>query len=127
MMQQFHEALAVVSLNPNIDDEGHDRIFSAFGCGALPVSDINPWWRTTFPALLPYSYDFRDQPITGAIEYILADLNRAAQEAWKSGQKMRTDRPFSRSVAEAVQLAKMHRYFTFEFRTPLEVYVRHGD
>jgi hypothetical protein len=124
--ERIFEALAVVSMNPNIDDDGHDRIYGAFGRGALPVSDINPWWRQNFAPLLPYSYDFRDRPVTAAIEKILADPAAAADLAWETGLLMRTERPFQKFVADAVELALMHRYFTFDFVSPQEIYIRHG-
>lgn len=126
LTERMHEALAVVTMNPNIDDDMHDRVYGAFGAGALPVSDTNSWWRQKFPALAPYSYDFRDKPVTGAIERIIANPAAAADAAWKTGSAMRMERPFKKMVAEAVQLAATHRYFTFDFQTPQEVYVRHG-
>jgi hypothetical protein len=127
MMDLFHEALAVVSVNPNIDDQTHDRVYSSFGSGALPVTDINPWWRQNYPELLPYSYDFRDKPVTAAIEKVLADPAAAADAAWQAGAKMRTARPWKKMVEEAVEWALVMRYFAFNFITPVEGYVRHEE
>ncbi len=45
MVDMSFEALAVVSMNQNIDDECHDRPYVAMGAGALPISDVNPWWE----------------------------------------------------------------------------------
>jgi len=127
MMDLFHEALAVVSVNPNVDDNMHDRVYSSLGCGAVPITDINPWWRQKYPELLPTSYDFRDLSVTAAVERVLADPAAAADVAWQAGQKMRTMRSFGKMVDEAVEWALLMRYFTFNFISPLEGYVRHGE
>lgn len=126
MIELQRDALAVVSVNPNIDDDGHDRIYNAFGAGALPISDHNPWWRTFDVRLAPYSYDFRDRPATAAVEHILADPVAAASVAWEVGIKARAARSFTATISEAVEFALLHRQFTFNFSSPLEQYVRHG-
>lgn len=126
LSELYHEALAIVSMNPNLDDEAHDRVFSAFGCGALPVSEINPWWRKKYAPLLPYSYDFRDQSVAAALEKILTNPMDAAALAWQAGKQMREERPFQKAVMEVVEWALMHRFFSLNFKSPQPYYVRHG-
>jgi hypothetical protein len=112
----YHKALAIVSINPNVDDEVHDRVKSAFGCGAMPISDINPWWEKECPQLLPYSYDFRDKPIAGAIDKTLSNPQATADLAWQVGKDMREKRTFTQAVFDAVQIALEHRNNAFGMR-----------
>ena len=123
----FDESLAIISMNQNIDDECHDRPYSALGCGAMPISDINPWWVKNFPALLPYSYDFRDRSIAGAVQKVLDDPEAAAVLAWQESLRQCGKRTFDTMVVEALELAIMHRYFTFNFRPPQPYYRKCGD
>ena len=124
LIDEYRKALAVISMNPNAGDDCHDRNYHAFGTGVLPISDIHPWWAKTFPELQPYSYDFCNKPITAAVENVYANPEAAADLAWSVGQRMRTERPFQKSVEEAVDWALMQRYFEFEFASPLEGFVR---
>jgi hypothetical protein len=123
----FGASLAVVSMNQNIDDECHDRPYSALGSGAMPISDINPWWAKNYPALLPYSYDFRDRSVAAAVEKVLADPAAAAEIAWTESGRQIKKRTFDTMVMEALELAIMHRYFTFNFRPPQLYYRKCGD
>ncbi len=127
MMDMTHDAAAVINVNPNIDDHMHDRVYSALGCGAMPVTDINPWWREHYPELLPYSYDFRGPTVTAAIERILADPAAASEAGWNAGVRMRAERSMNTVVDEAVEWALMMRYFTFNFTSPVEGFIRHGE
>lgn len=121
---EFRKALAIVNMNQNIDDEMHDRPYAALGCGALPITDINPWWESRYPALMPYSYDFRERSVTAAVEKTLADPVAAAEVAWKMAQRAQTGRSFEQAVAEMVEFAAMHRYFSLNFATPLTAYTK---
>ena len=123
----FGESMAIVSMNQNIDDECHDRPYSAFGTGAMPVSDINPWWAKNYPDLLPYSYDFRGREVAGAIEKIIADPEASAGLAWQESERQIRKRTFDTMVMEALEMAIMHRYFTFNFRPPQPYYRKCGD
>lgn len=123
----FGSSLAVISMNQNIDDECHDRPYSALGSGAMPISDINPWWAKNYPALLPYSYDFRDRGVAAAVEKVLADPVAAAELAWQASVKQIQKRTFDTMVMEALELAIMHRYFTFNFQPPQLYYRKCGD
>lgn len=115
LMNEYRKALAVISMNPNVSDGCHDRNYSAFGVGALPISDTNPWWEENFPELQSYSYNFKDKSVTSVIEGVLADPYSAAEMAWSVGNRVRTERPFEKVVEEAVECAIMQRYFEFEF------------
>lgn len=127
LIDLYGEALAVISMNQNIDDECHDRPYSALGTGALPISDINPWWAKNYPALMAYSYDFRDHSIVGAVEKTLADPEAAAAMAWDESVRQCGKRTFDTMVMEALDMAIMHRYFTFNFRPPQLYYHKSGD
>lgn len=124
LMEEYRRAIAVISMNPNSDDGCHDRVYSAFGAGALPVSDTNPWWEDKFPELRPYSYDFCERSVAEAIDNILGDPAKAADTGWSVGAKMRAERPFLTAVKEAIDWALTQRYFEMDFLTPLETYVR---
>ena len=124
LMTEYRNALAVISMNPNSDNACHDRVYSAFGTGALPISDTNPWWEKTFPSLQPYSYDFCGRSVVGAVEKVLEDPQTAANVAWDVGLKMRTERPFQTVVKEVIDMALLQRYFEFNFVAPVESYVR---
>jgi hypothetical protein len=123
----FDQSLAIISMNQNIDDECHDRPYSALGTGAMPISDINPWWQKNYPALMPYSFDFRDRSIVGAVEKVLAAPAAAADLAWQESQRQIQKRTFDTMVMEALELAIMHRYFTFNFKPPQLYYTKCGD
>jgi len=127
LIDKYFEATAIISMNPNIDDECHDRPYAAFGSGALPISDINPWWATKFPSLLPYSYDFRSRSITAAIENVLTHPDTAARVAWESSQSCCAERTFDMMIHDVLNLAAMHRYFTFNFEPPQNYYTKCGD
>lgn len=127
MIDLFHEALAVININPNVDDHGHDRLYSSFGCGALPISDTNPWWEGGFPDLRPYTYDFSTRSLGAALEAVLHDPAAAAETAWQVGERMRRERPFEKAVAQLLDMARLHRFFTFDFPGAQPGYVRHGD
>jgi hypothetical protein len=126
LVEKVGQALAVISLNPNIDNECHDRPFMVMGSGALAISDVNPWWEAKFPALLPYSYDFRQRSIAAAVEKVIADPETAAGVAWEESARFCAERPFEKAVMELLEFALMHRYFTFNFETPQPYYFRHG-
>lgn len=126
LIDKFGEAFAVVSMNPNIDDECHDRPYSAMGAGALAISDINPWWEQTYPDLMPYSFDFRDRPVTAAIDKVLADPVTAADVAWRVSERQLRARTFDAMVNDVVELAIMHSYFTFNFRPPQPYFTKCG-
>ena len=117
LMEEYRNALAVISMNPNVSDDCHDRNYSALGMGALPISDINPWWNINFPELEPYSYNFSGKSVTGAVEKVLDDPHAAAEVAWNVGERARSERPFEKAVEEVVEWAIMQRYFEFEFIT----------
>lgn len=123
----FGESLAIISMNQNIDDECHDRPYSALGTGAMPITDINPWWTKNYPALLPYSYDFRERSVAGAVEKVLDDPEAAAALAWAESVRQCRKRTFDTMVMEALELAIMHRYFTFNFQPPQLYYRKCGD
>ncbi len=123
----FFESFAVISMNPNIDDECNDRPYSAMGSGALPISDINPWWQKSYPALMPYSYDFRDCPVTAVVEKVLADPKAEAEDAWQQSQQQRRTRTFDTMIEEALEFALTHRYFTFKFEPPQPYFTKCGD
>jgi hypothetical protein len=93
----------------------------------MPISDINPWWAKNYPALLPYSYDFRDRGVAAAVEKVLADPVAAAELAWQASVKQIQKRTFDTMVLEALELAIMHRYFTFNFQPPQLYYRKCGD
>lgn len=120
------QALAVISMNPNVDDLCHDRVFMALGSGALPVSDINPWWEKHYPALMPYSYDFHDRGVAQAVDKILADPAHAAAAAWEQSQIQCHTRTFETMADEILEFALMHRYFTFNFRPPQPYFFKDG-
>lgn len=127
LIEIFRQSLAIISMNQNIDDECHDRPYSALGTGALAISDINPWWEKNYPALMPYSYDFRERSVTAAVEKVLADPMAAADLAWQESQRQCQKRTFDMMVMEALDLAIMHRYFTFNFKPPQLYYTKCGD
>jgi len=127
LMDMFSESLAVISMNQNIDDECHDRPYSALGSGAMPISDINPWWAKNYPALLPYSYDFRDRSIVGAVEKVLENPESAAELAWQESARQIEKRTFDKMVMEMLEFALMHRYFTFNFQPPQPYFAKCGD
>jgi hypothetical protein len=110
LLDATHRALAVVNINPNIDDDAHDRVYAAFGCGALPISDVNPWWRATAPALLPYSYDFRSTSAAEAVTRVLDDPARAAALAEAEGARFRAANTFTAQVARALDVAAATRF-----------------
>lgn len=127
LIELFGQSLAIISMNQNIDDECHDRPYSALGSGAMPISDINPWWSKNYPALLPYSYDFRDKSVVGAVEKVLSDPAAAADLAWQESTKQIQKRTFDTMVMELLDMAVMHRYFTFNFKPPQLYYRKCGD
>lgn len=127
LIELYGEALAVISINQNIDDECHDRPYSAFGTGALPISDTNPWWSINYPELWPYSFDFRNHGVDAAVEMVLSDPEGAADLAWTESERQVKKRTFDTMVMEALDLAIMHRYFTFNFRPPQMYYRKCGD
>jgi len=127
LINLIFKGFAVISMNPNIDHECHDRPYIALGSGALPISDINPWWAENFPDLLPYSYDFRDRSIVGAVELALADPVKAASVAWQASQRQCRTRTFEHTVTDMLALAAMHSYFTFRFKTPNGAYIKYAE
>lgn len=127
LIELFGESLAIVSMNQNIDDECHDRPYSAMGSGCLPISDINPWWEKNYPDLMPYSYDFRDRSVVAAIEKVLDDPARAADVAWKASEAQIKKRTFDTMVLDTLELLIMHKYFTFNFRPPQPYFAKSGD
>ena len=127
LVDVIFKSFAVISMNPNIDHECHDRPYMALGAGALPISDINPWWEKNHPDLLPYSYDFRDRSLIGAIELVLADPQQAATAAWEASQRQRRTRTFENTVTDLLGLATMHSYFTFKFNPPHTTYIKYRE
>ncbi|MBV8060182.1 MAG: hypothetical protein JO126_05760 [Alphaproteobacteria bacterium] len=126
LIDKFGEAFAIISMNPNIDDECHDRPYSAMGAGALPISDINPWWEKNYPDLMPYSFDFRDRPVAAVVEKVLADPVTAANVAWQVSERQLRTRTFDTMVNDIVELAIMHSYFTFNFKPPQPYFAKCG-
>jgi len=126
LIDMYGESFAIISMNQNIDDECHDRPYAALGCGAMPITDTNPWWAKNYPALLPYSYDFCERSIVGAIEKLLDDPATAADIAWQESQRQIQKRTFDDMVMETLELALMQRYFTFNFQPPQLYYNKCG-
>jgi hypothetical protein len=93
----------------------------------MPITDINPWWAKNYPSLLPYSYDFRDRSVVGAVEKVLGDPEAAAALAWQESERQIKKRTFDSMVLDALELAIMHRYFTFNFQPPQLYYRKCGE
>ncbi len=127
LIELYDQSLAIISMNQNIDDECHDRPYSALGMGAMPITDINPWWQKNYPALMPYSYDFRDRSIAGAVEMVLSNPTATAEVAWQESVRQIKKRTFDDMVLDAIELAIMQRYFTFNFQPPQLYYKKCGD
>jgi hypothetical protein len=127
LVDKAFESDVIISMNPNIDDACHDRAYLAFSAGAMPLSEINPWWAAEFPELLPYSYDFRERSLTAAVERFLADPQAASGIAQQHALVCRKERSFDNAVQEILELALMHRYFTFNFEPPQRYYAKHGE
>lgn len=127
LIDLYGQALAIISMNQNIYDECHDRVYSALGSGAMPISDANSWWKINYPNLWPYSYDFRNNGVDAAVEMVLSDQQAAADLAWQESERQIKKRTFDTMVMEALDMAIMHRYFTFNFRPPQLYYRKCGD
>jgi hypothetical protein len=128
VLDVIHQSFAVISMNQNIDDECHDRPYTAMGMGALPISDINPWWEAQYPDLLPYSYDFRDsRGVVTAVERVLADPLSAADAAWRVSERQLRARTFDTMVYEILDMAVMQSYFTFNFWPPQPYFTKCGE
>jgi hypothetical protein len=65
-----------VSINPNVQDSVHDRVFHALSAGVVPVGDDNRFMRRFLPDLAPYTYK-----ADSGNETVLADSARAAVDA----------------------------------------------
>ncbi len=124
LVDLYYEADAIVTMNPNVDDECHDRVYSAFGTGALPITDINPWWEKNHAPLLPYSYDFRDRPVGAALDRFLANPETAYGIAWEQRETACRRGTFAQTVIEALELAALHKHYTFNFEAPQPGYVK---
>jgi hypothetical protein len=127
LIEIFDESLAIISMNQNIDDECHDRPYSALGTGCMPITDINPWWEKNYPTLMPYSYDFRNRDITMAIQKVSDDPETTANIAWSESQRQCQKRTFDMMVIDLLELALTHRYFTFNFQPPQLYFRKCGD
>ncbi|MCL2468801.1 MAG: hypothetical protein FWF24_01015 [Alphaproteobacteria bacterium] len=120
----YQKALAVVSMNSNVTDAPHERVLSALGAGALPITDANDWLHQTCPDLLPYTYNFKDASLGAAIEAVLDNPEKASAVAWEVCLEQRTKRTFERAMLEAFEMGLMHRYFTFNFVPPQGFYYK---
>jgi len=121
LIAEYQKALAIVSITPNVDHCPHDRLFAAFGSGALPISDKNLWIEKECPDLLPYCYDFKQNGVARIVDKVMADPVTAAQIAWTISQQQRARRSFTQTVIEILELGLMHNYFTFNY-VPLQLF-----
>ena len=119
LVDLYYASDAIITMNPNVDDECHDRVYTAFGCGSLPISDINPWWESHYPDLLPYSFDFRHRPVTGAVEKFIADPDAGLHLAWQQRAVAMQRRTFDQTVGQAIDCAMTLRQAAFN-KPPLE-------
>lgn len=106
----YHEALAVISVNPNVTDGAHDRVFSCLGSGTLPITDANPWFENNYPELMPYTFNFTDRSLTESINRVLQDPQQAADLAWSASEKALKGPSFVDTVKMALNLAAAQRF-----------------
>lgn len=124
LVDLYQDALAIVSFNPNVNDSIHDRVFSALGTGALPLTDSNAWFEANCPDLVPYTFDFKGNGPAKAVEKVLADPVTAAETAWQASKRLCSERTFENTVLDGIDMGIMHRYFTFNFAPPQLYYIK---
>ncbi|MBR0797677.1 hypothetical protein JQ615_20035 [Bradyrhizobium jicamae] len=74
MREGLGSYLGAVSLNPNVDQSVHDRVFFALSAGTVPVFDANSFSTTHMPHLAPYTFGQQGTAsVAAAVEALLAD------------------------------------------------------
>ena len=76
---------------------------------------------------MPYSFNFRDGNLPGILDKVIADPQTAASVAWNESTRQRQLRTFENMVMDTLELAVMHRYFTFNFQPPQPYFAKWGD
>ncbi|QQR69547.1 MAG: glycosyltransferase family 1 protein [Alphaproteobacteria bacterium] len=106
----YHQADVIFSVNPNTQDGAHDRVWSAFGCGALPVSNRIRYMESLGPELAPYLVDLEGgQGLGDVLDHVLSQPDQARDVGWALSERMRAARPFVNAVGELLELARVTR------------------